>query len=293
MPLPIPNLDDRTFDQLTAEARALIPRHFPQWTDHNASDPGITLLELFALLTEAAFYQIDRVPERTLEKFAGLVNVQRAPGEPIEGLLRRAADALESRPRAITGAELEGFAKRVAGIARSTVVVARGADPFVFPADEVVRLVVVPDAPSSAAPVPTLDQKQAVFQAVAARCPITTRLRVLAPSYTPIAIDVTIARRAGSRQSNDLLKLSAEAALRRFLSPLVGGDTGAGWEFGRSVFRSELHQVLESLEGVDHTARLLLNGDEGLDELVLSLDPSERAVSLAFLSELTTGVVDR
>jgi hypothetical protein len=293
MPLPIPNLDDRTFDQLAAEARALIPRHFPQWTDHNTSDPGITLLELFAFLTEAACYQIDRVPERTLENFAGLVNVQRAAGESIDSLLGRAADALESRPRAITGAELEGFASGVAGIARSKVVVALSADEFVFPADEIVQLVVVPNVPTSPAPVPTVAQKQAVFQAVVARCPITTRLRVLPPSYTSVAIDVTIARRSGSFQNKDALSASADAALRGFLSPLTGGEDGAGWEFGRAVFRSELHQVIESLEGIDHTARMLLNGDENIDELVLSPDPRERAVSLAFLSQLRIEVVDR
>ena len=293
MPLPIPSLDDRTFDQLAAEARALIPRYFPQWTDHNTSDPGITLLELFALLTEATFYQINRVPERTLEKFTDLVNVQRAPGESIDSLLRRAVDALESRPRAITGAELEGFASGVAGIARSKVLVALFAGEFVFPADEIVQLVVVPNVPASPAPVPTVAQQQAVFQAVVARCPITTRLRVLPPSYTSVRIDVTIVRRSGSRQNKDALRASADAALRRFLSPLTGGDTGTGWEFGRSVFRSELHQVIESLEGVDHTARMLINGDENIDELVLSPDPQERAVSLVFLSPLTIAVVDR
>ena len=43
MPLPVPTLDSRTWDELTAEAQALIPRYAPQWTDFNLSDPGITL----------------------------------------------------------------------------------------------------------------------------------------------------------------------------------------------------------------------------------------------------------
>ena len=46
MPLEAPNLDDRTFTDLFEELRALIPRYAPEWTDHNLSDPGITLLQL-------------------------------------------------------------------------------------------------------------------------------------------------------------------------------------------------------------------------------------------------------
>ena len=63
MPLPIPTLDDRTFEQLVDEAKTLIPKHFPAWTDHNFSDPGIAFMELFAFLIENAIYQINRVPE--------------------------------------------------------------------------------------------------------------------------------------------------------------------------------------------------------------------------------------
>jgi hypothetical protein len=117
MPLPIPNLDDRTFDQLVTEARALIPRYLPAWTDYNPSDPGITLLELFASLFEAAIYQINRVPERSLEHFAALVGVLRqidpasdpasARPESIEQTLHRALEALAETNRAITAADIE------------------------------------------------------------------------------------------------------------------------------------------------------------------------------------------
>ena len=38
--IPIPVLDDRSFDQLVAEAKARIPVHTPEWTNLNDSDPG-------------------------------------------------------------------------------------------------------------------------------------------------------------------------------------------------------------------------------------------------------------
>ena len=80
---------------------ALIPRHFPTWTDHNESDPGITLVQLFAFLTEAAIYQLDRIPERSLEHFAALVGVARRDGEAIVDTLRRAFEAVRARERAV------------------------------------------------------------------------------------------------------------------------------------------------------------------------------------------------
>jgi hypothetical protein len=57
MSLQLPNLDDRSYEDLVQEALALIPTHAPQWTNHNPSDPEITLVELFAFLTEATIYR--------------------------------------------------------------------------------------------------------------------------------------------------------------------------------------------------------------------------------------------
>ncbi|MEK7993734.1 MAG: hypothetical protein AAB403_08020 [Planctomycetota bacterium] len=109
MPLPVPNLDDRTFDQLASEARGLIPKYFPDWTDHNLSDPGITLLELFAFLMEAALYRLNRVPEATLENFAALVGISRRPSEPVESMLRRAVQTVGEKNRAIASGDIESI----------------------------------------------------------------------------------------------------------------------------------------------------------------------------------------
>jgi len=52
MPLQIPSIDDRRYQDLVTEALARIPVHNPEWTNFNKSDPGVTLIELFAFLTE-------------------------------------------------------------------------------------------------------------------------------------------------------------------------------------------------------------------------------------------------
>lgn len=79
MPLPVPNLDDRDFAQLLAEARAQIPAHCPEWTDLSPSDPGIVLLELFAYLTDTMLYRLNRLPEKAYVAFLNLLGVRLHP----------------------------------------------------------------------------------------------------------------------------------------------------------------------------------------------------------------------
>ncbi len=76
MSLPAPNLDDRRFQDIVDEAKRRIPRHCPEWTDHNVSDPGVALVELFAWMTEMTLYRLNQVPDRLYVKFLELVGVE-------------------------------------------------------------------------------------------------------------------------------------------------------------------------------------------------------------------------
>src|ERR1700694_2400202 len=76
MPLEAPRLDDRTFEDLVREARRRIPLYTPEWTDHNLSDPGITLIELFSWLIDIMLYRLNRVPERHYIKFMELIGIK-------------------------------------------------------------------------------------------------------------------------------------------------------------------------------------------------------------------------
>jgi len=75
-------LDVRSFQEIVDEARRLIPIYCPEWTDHNVSDPGITLIELFAWMTEVTLYQLNRVPDRMYERFLDLVGIARQSPHP-------------------------------------------------------------------------------------------------------------------------------------------------------------------------------------------------------------------
>jgi hypothetical protein len=76
MALPLPQLDDRRFNDLTAELRSLIPQYDRTWTNHNPADPGMTLVELLAWLAEMVLYRLNRIEDRTYRTFLELLGVQ-------------------------------------------------------------------------------------------------------------------------------------------------------------------------------------------------------------------------
>lgn len=83
-----PRLDDRSFADLRAELIRRIPVHAPEWTDHNASDPGIALLELFAALGDNLLYRLNRVPEAARLEFLRLLGIQPLPARAATAMVR-------------------------------------------------------------------------------------------------------------------------------------------------------------------------------------------------------------
>jgi len=77
--LPTPSLDDRRFQDIVDEAKRLIPRYCPEWTDHNVSDPGIALVELFAWMSEMIIYRLNQMPDVNYVRFLDLVGVKPFP----------------------------------------------------------------------------------------------------------------------------------------------------------------------------------------------------------------------
>jgi predicted phage baseplate assembly protein len=88
-----PNLDDRTWKDLVDEVSALIPVYAPQWTDHNPSDPGIAIIEMFAMLVEGLIYRLNRVPDKNYIAFLNLLGVPRNPPTPARTYLTFTANA--------------------------------------------------------------------------------------------------------------------------------------------------------------------------------------------------------
>ncbi len=87
MPLQVPSIDDRRYQDLVRDTLARVPVHTPEWTQLAESDPGVTLVELFAFLTESLLYRANRVPELARAKFLRLLGVPLAAVTPARGLV--------------------------------------------------------------------------------------------------------------------------------------------------------------------------------------------------------------
>ncbi|HZG02342.1 MAG TPA: putative baseplate assembly protein [Streptomyces sp.] len=79
MALPAPHLDDRRFQQLVDDAKRYVQQRCPEWTDHNVSDPGVTLIEAFAHMTDQLLYRLNRVPDKSYLAFLDLLGITLFP----------------------------------------------------------------------------------------------------------------------------------------------------------------------------------------------------------------------
>src|SRR4051812_39276537 len=88
MPLEMPGLEELDFAGLLAEAKRRIPVHTPEWTNFAVeSDPGITLVQLFAFLAEGITFRANRVPDRNRLKFLQLLGIPLRPAAAAQGLI--------------------------------------------------------------------------------------------------------------------------------------------------------------------------------------------------------------
>lgn len=87
MPIEIPQLDNRDYADILQEALARIPVHTPEWTNFNDSDPGVTLVQLFAFMTESILYRANQIPERNRRKFLQLLGIPLMPAATAQGFV--------------------------------------------------------------------------------------------------------------------------------------------------------------------------------------------------------------
>ena len=264
MPIPLPNLDDRTFDDLTAEARALIPGLQPEWTNHNPSDPGITLVELLAWLTEMLLFQVNQIRRPTSRRSS-----------------RCSTDPTRSRPEADAAVEAaspretvlepaparpgrHGRGLRGAGAAGRPAGPAGPLHPGPQPRRDRSRAAPADRAgarqrgrrPRAAEPVapdrrdrPTTCSR-ALWSFLDDRRTLATRHHVVGPTYVPRRDHRQ--PRAPADAPPDAALTAAHEALGTFLDPLNGGVDGTGWPFGRALSAAEVYRVLDEVRFVDY-----------------------------------------
>lgn len=113
--LPAVALDDRDFQDLVNEARLRIAQSCPEWTEHNVSDPGITLIELFAWMTEMVIYRLNRIPDKLHVALMELLGIALEPATAARAELRFRLSAPATGPVFIPAATTEVATPRTPG----------------------------------------------------------------------------------------------------------------------------------------------------------------------------------
>jgi hypothetical protein len=272
LPLQLPNLDDLRWKDLVTEGRSLIPASTEEWTNHNPSDPGITLIELFAYVSGTLMYQVNRITDGDVANFLGLINgpawkrdnglstTAAVDPDEVRDILRTAARIQEQRKvvrtlwvpiRAVTEKDFETLTCAVEGVGRATCLSnlnLENDDPSQrwLRAPGHVSVVVLPLNPD----IPAQELLAEVRQTLEPARLLTTRVHVVAPRFVRVGVRIGIVPtpHAGA---DDVLRDSIARKLKFFLDARSGGFDGKGWPLGRDLYVSELYRAIAEVAGVD------------------------------------------
>ena len=310
MPLTVPNLDDRNYTDLVAEALSLLPQYAPEWTNHNPSDPGITLIELLAYFTEILIYRLNRVTRENKIKFLQLLGkVEDAekkrladsnkPVGEVDEALRQTVLALREPQRAVTCEDYEHLTRKVTvnirdgrRIMRVRCFARRNLETpdhksHAFDCPGHISVVVVPE--DELGPGVFAAFLQEIRNQLEPMRLLTTRLHVVRPSYLWLSLGAWIRRHPDA--SFGEVQNKAIEKLHQYFNPLPGGGpTGEGWPFGRAIPLSEVYELLEQVEGVDYVQavrvlRLTTTGE--------AVDDERMAIGIQIGVRSTVGVDSR
>ncbi|MBD2094084.1 baseplate J/gp47 family protein [Trichocoleus sp. FACHB-591] len=277
MSIPLPNLDDHTYADLLEEVRSLIAREYPEWTDHNPSDTGVILLELFSWLTEIVLYRVNRIPAQNYETFLKLLNGPDAmPPQDLAVAIRETILSLRSRYRAVSAEDFEQLAlgdwhhTAAAQQLGSQGIIQRAKclpqrnlslpdqQRWDQEAPGHLSLIVVPAAWETNTPQPTTALRRNLWQWLDQRRLLTTRHHVVSPVYQTVTITAQLYLEAGAVSTT--VQQQARETILHFFHPLSGGKDGKGWPFGRHVYVSEVYELLDRVPGVDYVENVRLQG---------------------------------
>lgn len=306
MPIELPDLDDIDYDALISDAIAALPGYGSDWTDYNPSDPGITMLEMLAWLTEMLVYRTNRIQASSYQAFLQLLGGYeqgalhgddadrpadaaqaahrgRRGNEPQQAV-REMLQRLHRRYRAVTVADYEQLAldtfpgQQKAGERIRRLTCWPGVDvthvdpgtgrPVPADLDGAISLVVLPEHVSDTWPQPSDELLDELGRFFEPRRLATTRVRTAGPRYVELAVAATvyIAPDASPREA----LLEAQRTLFEHLHPVHGGADHHGWPFGCAVHAADLTARLAEL------ACIAFVEDVHVDRAVHGDDPAAR-----------------
>ncbi len=262
MPIPLENLDNKTYDELVRDALARIPIYAPSWTDRNETDPGVTFIELFAWLADMQIYSLNRIDDKSRIKFLKLLGIHLAEGsggrdaETLNEVIARARKDLRDVTRCVTSSDYESLTMECPGVELARVKALPRFHPDL--GKDICNLVSVAVIPDTKEMPPEISDEDLdrVRQYLEEYRILGTDLYVIRPEYIKVRVNATVVR--DPRYLSKTVADSVVSKLTAFLDPLKDVPQGGGWPFGRPVYLSEVIQVIDNADGVDHVVKATL-----------------------------------
>ena len=263
MPIQIPNLDDRNYDQLMKETAGIIARYFPEYADIGPADPAVAINELFGYLFDITMYQLNRVTPEARQNFASLLGVPKTFGQAPEEALRLAHAKLARINRMVTADDIEAVIKKesldksVCSEPVRRVWVKRNEA-----AGEALHVFVVQQGALTSITKKHKEDIRRIYTLIRRRSPIGTRCLVAHAPVLGVGLSAEIVKRRDSTISAGKLATDISNRLTAFIHPLTGGESGQGWAFGKAVSRGDIYGIIEGTPGVDHVASLSVKASD-------------------------------
>ena len=259
MGLIIPNLDRYDFETLKQEAMAKLPAYSSSWTQYNASDPGVTMLELLAWMADINSYRLNHLGEEHYLAFLSLLNAEKDEEETdeeetdkeetehqseyhIQEAFLALREELAIPSKAVTLKDYEYLAGQTAEVSLAKV------KANANPEENIVSLMIVPQSKEKS-PQPTKEMREKVLAFLNEKKLLTTRLEMVEKvKYVPVNVTLELQTRFADP---DLLRSEIETLLETFLHPLYGGVAGKGWEFGEDIHISHIYLMLKQFTEIE------------------------------------------
>lgn len=310
MAIQLPNLDTKTYEEISKEMVASIPKYSDKWTNHNPSDPGITIIELLSWIAETTLYRMDRIPYESHVNFLRLV-VGASGADEVERLLKdsnqdryhknilgflkeiedghdktvleiktQALMFLKSRYRAVTEddfCQLAIEASDLFGVKVRRVIVEKALD------ETKVEVILVPDKwKQYEGRIDSENQSRYkelagfVLDYLNQRTLIGTKVEVRQPVYSDVSIDLKVI--CHDYAIAEKIEANTKNSILEHLDSFVGGDEKTGWPYKRLLSVYEIAQIVEETDGVKQVESILFDGNK--DSKIKPIDGLIKVISL-------------
>jgi len=266
MPIQLPNLDDRNYDQLLRETESLIARYFPEYSDIGPADPAMAVNELFCYLFDVVSYQINRITPETRRNFAALIGIPKNEALSPEESVGLALSKLSRQNRAITPTDIGTLVLEV-----SKVICSAPVQRVQILPGERVRVYILQPAPKGSAAKRREQEAvrsrdlQRLYSYLRSCSAIGTHLTVEPTPCLDVCIYADVVKRRDSTMTNDSLIAVIQEKIRKYFDPLIGGEAGKGIEYDRPLTKGDVYEQIEGTPGVDYVKTLYIGKTESLE----------------------------